>query len=259
MKNYNLIWISKNIKDKKYNDYIREIDALQKFQCFTTESINEGIKKIINIKFEECVIIIDSDIFQDFNEKFKKEINQLYIIPKIIVFNYINNEGFKDYISNNKDNLYFTNEKLILENFESIKKELIINDVLKYFSNNDKFIFEQIKTEDDLGLLINYYKSITQPSKEEINKFNKFLYETFKNIDLNLDYLLNQTFQYSVPLKIIIRYWLRIFSFIEFSEIMNNNLKKRSGNNFDVYVKLLYSGLKDILISHIINQNFYRG
>ena len=50
-----------------------------------------------------------------------------------------------------------------------------------------------------------------------------------------------------------------MFSFIEFSEIINNDLKKRSGNNYDVYVKLLYSGLKDKLISPILNQNFYRG
>jgi hypothetical protein len=259
MKNYNLIWISKNIKDKKYNDYIIEIDAFQKFQCFTPDSIDEGIDKIINIKFEECVIIVDSDIYKDFNEKFKKEIDELYLIPKIIVFNNKNNNEFKDYISKNKNYLYFTNEKLILENFESIKKELIINDVLKYFSNNDKFIFEQIKTKDDLGLLINYHKSITKPSDEEIYKFNKFLYETFKNIDSNLDFLLKQTFKYNVPLNIIIRYWLRMFSFIEFSEIINKDLEKRSGNNYDVYVKLLYSGLKDKLISPILNQNFYRG
>ena len=216
-----LIWISKNIKDKTYNKYIEDIKSFQKFQCFITDSIDKGINKIINIKFEECVIIIDSDIFKDFDEKFKKDkkIDELYLIPKIIVFNNINNKDnkeFENYISKNKDNLYFTNKKLIFEDFESIKKELVINDALKYFSNNDKFIFEQIKTEDDLGLLINYHKSITRPSDEEIYKFNKFLYETFKNNQPNLDYLLKQTFKYNVPLNIIIRYWLRMFSFIEF-------------------------------------------
>ncbi len=36
---YYLIWISKNIKDKNY-------------------SIDEGIKKIIKIKFEECFLLI---------------------------------------------------------------------------------------------------------------------------------------------------------------------------------------------------------
>ena len=143
---YHLIWISKNIKDKTYDKYIEDIKSFQKFQCFITDSIDKGINQLINIKFEECVIIVDSDIFKNFDEKFKKEIDKLYLIPKIIVFNNINNEGFEDYISNNTNNLYFTNKKLILENFESIKKELIINDALKYFSNNDKFIFEQIKT-----------------------------------------------------------------------------------------------------------------
>ena len=92
-----LIWISKNIEDKKYNDYIEDIKSFQKFQCFITDSIDKGINKIINIKFEECVIIIDLDIFQDFDEKFKKDkkIDELYLIPKIIVFNNINNKTIR--------------------------------------------------------------------------------------------------------------------------------------------------------------------
>ena len=150
------------------------------------------------------------------------------------------------------------NEKDIYKDFESIKKELVYNDTLKYFSNNDKFIFEQIKTKDDLGFLINHHELITQPSNEDIRKFNYFLYETFKDIDLNLSYLLNQTFKNKVPIKILIRYWLRIFSFVDVSKIINEDLKKKS-TNYDIYVKLLYCGLRYQYIKPILNKNFYRG
>ena len=260
-----LIWISNNIEsEKEYDECINDIKSFNKFNITTTNNIGKGIDQIKQIKFEECIIIIDSDIFIEFNKQFNKIIDGLYLIPKIIVFdnkNQIKTEKPNEcraYITKNKDNLNFMNEKDIYENFESIKQQLVYNDTLKYFSNNDKFTFEQIKTEDDLSLLMNYHKLISEPSNEDIRKFNFFLYETFKNIDSNLSYLLNQTFKNKVPKKILIRYWLRIFSFVEFSKIINEDLKKKS-TNFDIYVKLLYFGLKNKYITPILNQNFYRG
>ena len=98
----------------------------------------------------------------------------------------MNIEEVNKYISDNSDKICFINNNLIFKDFESSKKELIINDEIKYFSNNDKFIFEQIKNKDDLGLLINYHKLLSEPSKEDIRKFNHFLYDTFKDIDINL-------------------------------------------------------------------------
>ena len=259
-----LIWISNNIKSQEYDECINDIKSFNKFNITTFKDIGKGIAQIKQIKFEQCIIIIDSDIYAKFNEEFNKIIDVLYLIPKIIVFdnkNQIKTEKPNEcraYITKNKVNLNFMNEKDIYENFESIKQQLVYNDTLKYFSNNDKFTFEQIKTEDDLSLLMNYHKLINEPSNEDIRKFNFFLYETFKNIDSNLSYLLNQTFKNKVPKKILIRYWLRIFSFVDVSKIINEDLKKKS-TNFDIYVKLLYFGLKNKYITPILNQNFYRG
>ena len=259
-----LIWISNNIKSQEYDECINDIKSFNKFNITTFKDIGKGIAQIKQIKFEQCIIIIDSDIYAKFNEEFNKIIDVLYLIPKIIVFDNIKkiekkkSNECRNYITNNDKKLNFMNKKDIYEDFESLKKELVFNDTLKYFSNNDKFIFEQIKTKDDLGFLMNHHELITEPSNEDIRKFNFFLYETFKNIDLNLSYLLNQTFKNKVPKKILIRYWLRIFSFVDVSKIINEDLKKIS-TNFDVYVKLLYFGLKSKYIEPVLKANFYRG
>jgi hypothetical protein len=216
---YHLIWISTKIEEEEYNEYIdKEIKPINKFEIDPFKTIKEGIDKIKNIFFEECIIIIDSNMLNDFITQFNKIINDLYLIPKIIIFtNGIDKKEVNKYISDNSDKIYFINNNLIFTDFESLKKELIINDAIKYFSNNDKFIFEQIKNKDDLGLLINYHKLLSEPSDEDIRKFNHFLYDTFKDIDINLSYLLNQTFKQRVPKRIILRYWLRIFSFMKVS------------------------------------------
>ena len=258
---YHLIWISTKIEEEEYNEYIdKEIKPINKFEIDPFKTIKEGIDKIKKIFFEECIIIIDSNMLNDFNTQFNKIIDDLCLIPKIIIFiNGMNIEKVNKYISDNSDKICFINNNLIFTDFESLKKELIINDAIKYFSNNDKFIFEQIKNKDDLGLLINYHKLLSEPSNEDIRKFNHFLYDTFKDIDINLSYLLNQTFKQSVPKRIILRYWLRIFSFMKVSEEINNDLKKRNGNKFDVYIKFLYHGLSKEYIKPILNQSFYRG
>ena len=81
-----LIWISNNIKSEEYDGCINEITSFNKFNITKTTNIEKGIKEIEQIKFEECIIIIDSDIFIEFNEQFNIIINDLYLIPKIIIF-----------------------------------------------------------------------------------------------------------------------------------------------------------------------------
>ena len=59
-----LIWISNNIEsEKEYDECINDIKSFNKFNITTTNNIGKGIDQIKQIKFEECIIIIDSDIF----------------------------------------------------------------------------------------------------------------------------------------------------------------------------------------------------
>ena len=70
---------------------------------------------------------------------------------------------------------------------------------------------------------MNYHELMSEPSNED----NFFLYEKFKKIDLNLSYLLRQTFIYKLLKTILIRYWLSIFSFMKISKIIKEDLKKK--------------------------------
>ena len=92
-----------------------------------------------------------------------------------------------------------------------MEKELKIDETLKYFSRNEKFIFDNVSSKEDLYLPMNFHKLITQPTAIEMKRFNNFLHEKYK--ESTIDYLLSQTITPKVPLELVIKYWLRLYSF----------------------------------------------
>ena len=139
-------------------------------------------------------------------------------------------------------------------------KQLSIDNLLEYFSRNEKFIFEYCSSIESLYLPLNYHQLMSRPSNEEILKFNFFLHENYLDLNNNdILKLLNQTFKDSIPIEVIVKYWLRLYSFNEFSDEVNKELREQVGNKFDVYVRLLYYSLNKRYIQPVINKNFFRG
>ena len=82
----NLIWIEPFIENEEYDMYLEDIKSLSIPNIFKFKNTQEGITKILDIKFEYSLIIISGRIIDDFFPEFLNKIDDLNIIPRIIVF-----------------------------------------------------------------------------------------------------------------------------------------------------------------------------
>ena len=255
-----LIWIDSNIRTLQFDELINQIKAVGKYKLFTYEKLKEGFNVLLSINFNPTIVILSGEYFEEFFKMIENNVKKLKVIPEVIIFSDKKNI---DKIRNERNRLPFFQRDLIFEQifeFNEIKKYLEIDGLLDYFSRNEKFIFEYCERIESLYLPIHYHQLMSKPSDEEIYKFNLFLYENFGNLnDNNSRKLLNQTFKNSIPIVLIVKYWLRLFSKIEFSEIVNNNLRNQVGNNFDIYVRLLYYALEKQYLQSSIDFSLYKG
>ncbi len=256
----NLIWIEPFIEKKEYDMYLEDIKTLSIPNIFTFKNTQEGITKILDIKFEYSLIIISGRIIDDFFPQLLNKIDDLNIIPRIIVF--AESQKAYEILENKKKykSYPFFKSRLVFDEFSDVKNEILKDNISDYFSNDKRFSFELIKTEEELSIIINYYKFIilADLEQEEIRNFNKFLYDKFKS-HFQIYQLLKNTFAYNIPKKLLIQYWLRLYSISDFQNFMNDNLQKGTSNEFGIYTQLLYIGLNKNLIQPYLNKKLYRG
>ena len=255
-----LIWIDSNIRTLQFDELINQIKAVGNYKLFPYDKVEEGFNELLSINFNPTKVILSGEYFEEFFKMIKNNLKKLKVIPEVFIFSDKKNI---DKIRNETNILPFFQRHLIFEQtneFNEIKKFLEIDSLLDYFSRNEKFIFEYCERIESLYLPINYHQLMSKPSNEEIYKFNIFLHINFGNSnDNDFRKLLNQTFKDSIPIEVIVKYWLRLFSKIEFSEIVNENLRNQVGNNFDVYVRLLYYALDQQYLQSSIDFSLYKG
>ncbi len=66
---------------------------------------------------------------------------------------------------------------------------MILRNHINYYRRifkKETFLFDYIKSKDDLKIPINYHNLMSEPSHEEIKKFNNFLIQIYhdKNVEL---------------------------------------------------------------------------
>lgn len=252
-----LIWIDPDIQGSEYDSYINQIKGTGKYEVSTYLTIEKAFPKIKEIKFYDTIIIISGKIYKDFFKKLQHSLKDIFVIPQIIIFC-----EYKDLIKIKKEEEPFPlfEKNFIFSKFSDIMKQLSLDNLLEYFSKNEKFIFEYCESIESLYLPLNYHQLISKPSNDEILKFNFFLHENYLDLNSNdIIKLLNQTFKNCVPIELIVKYWIRLYSFNEFSEEINKELREQVENKFDVYVRLLYYSLNKRYIQPVINKNFFRG
>ena len=252
-----LIWIDPDIQGSEYDSYVNQIKGTGKYEVSTYLTIEKAFPKIKEIKFNDTTIIISGKIYKEFFKQLQHSLKDLYVIPQIIIFC-----EYKDLnkIKKEEEPYPLFEKNFIFYKFEDVMKQLSIDNLLEYFSRNEKFIFEYCSSIESLYLPLNYHQLMSRPSNEEILKFNFFLHENYLDLNNNdILKLLNQTFKNCIPIELIVKYWLRLYSFNEFSDEVNKELREQIGNKFDVYVRLLYYSLNKRYIQPVINKNFFRG
>ena len=103
----NVIWIDSNLDNEEIKYYINQLKLLGTLKLNSFKDVNQAIKYIKFIEFEETRIILSDSLYSEFINRFKENIVDICISPKIIIFTKNKNE----FIRNNKDynkNLFYS-------------------------------------------------------------------------------------------------------------------------------------------------------
>ena len=222
---YNIIWIGPEVHDKNNSDFLKELKTLN---YILLQNTKDAIILIKDFKFKNICIIIYEKLCKEFIEKFKEKINDIYIIPKIILL-LDNKEKFmnenKEYINNNP--FYFN---FMATNLNEIQN--IIKNPQKE-KNNQEFSFEY----KDILKLFNMNKDIASFIQILDNKYSKsYILSHLINQIKYLDY---------IPLELLSKYFLRIYTEeSEFYKDLNMNLRQNKLLYYSPYITVLYEGIK---------------
>ena len=144
-----IIWIDENIDKEEYEDYKKELKALEYIKLDYFETIENGINCLKNKEFEKTKIIISGKLYINFITKFKENIRDILTIPKITIFS-SNKEKFildnKNYESTLNNSYY--NYSGIQSSFKEIKS-FLKSDILKQ-RKFDKLSIEVINMKNIL-------------------------------------------------------------------------------------------------------------
>ena len=243
-KKFKIIWIDPKDKDKNNNDFLNGLKNSNNVDIIFFRNTKDSIVEIKKIEFEDLYIIIYEKLCKEFIEKLKENINDIYVIPKIILF-LDNKEKFmnenKEYINNNP--FYFN---FMITNLNVIQK-IIISPRKK--ENSQNFIFEYKDKK-----LFNMNK--------DISFFLEILDNIYSKNDIwssELNILINQIkYLDNIPLELLSKYFLRIYcTQSDFCMNLNKNLRQNKLLYYMPYIITLYEGIKLKSLSVISHNILY--
>ena len=288
-----IIWIDKNIKNEENQKYVKDLnsdnnsqlnngintnekvlnfrknlsDLKKDVQEFT--DLNNAFDAIKEIRFIETIIIVSGSYLVEFIKKFKHNLNQIYIIPKIIVFTGRNRQFEAEVL---QDKFYsgliitlYSKLKSIITFYKEKNNKLITGNTQltnnQYTENIN--IFMPIKTMDDLKLP-KYYKDLVDNFEIKNNpNFILEMFNNYKNVP-KYNYLLNQMVLFyetqekhyipDIPIELLTKYYARLYSIDgDLKKKMTNELLTvnytRNNTIYQSYIKTMYEG---------INKNFFK-
>ena len=287
-----IIWIDKEIEKMKNKEYIEELENINEFNVITFKEVDNAIIKIKEIRFVETYIIINNDMYYDFIEEFKKEEENIYIIPKIIIFT----NSIQKFIQKNKD---ISIKELIEKNKKELKEEYSENDFIEkskdikklkgisYYNyrittefldikefilknhndnkicfkqNKEEFILEEINEINQLYLPLYYRILIKINPFHDFNKFTNFLYNKYSN-NKQMSELLYPLLSFeNIPIKLLYKYYIKAYtSESDFNNELNKDLLNGKINEYINFIKIIYEGIKLNSFINSSNINLYYG
>jgi len=290
-----IIWIDKNIDNKENQEFLNQLQFKNKqiyydpinsginfeiykdetniiYDIYEYKSIESSIDFLKKIKFKETIIIVSGSLFVNFVEMFQKNLKDIYVIPKIIVFTSknrdlslpksIKNEKFYTFggIETSFDRIkYFIESgQKEIEECPNQNKNLISSSRNLQFG--EKLIFEQVKDKKDLMLPTFFKIQLDKSNTEDNIAFIANMYNNYKN-EPEYYKLLNQIKNFQdIPIELLSKYYAKIYT-IEgnFYKKMKVNLLNDNINNniYLPYIKTLYEGLEKGALKPCIDKELY--
>ena len=235
LENLNVIWIDENIDSKENLQYQEELQYLKISNIKFFKNINDAIKNIRNLHFEEIKIILSGRLYSKFVLVFKEILTQIFVYPKIIVFTG-NKEKFIEYNKAylNKDNNIFDFCGIFTSSKEIQTLEDKIPSTFEYLDNNNK-------------MLPLYYKALIDLSPiEDIQKYTKYLYDTYSIGNKRVKQLLEPIKEATnIPIEILSKYYVRLYTIeSDLYKDIDNDLKLSKFAKHLPYIKTLYEGVR---------------
>ena len=263
----NIIWIDENIEGIEISGYIQELKALGYFKIKTFKKVKDAINHIKEIQFEDTITIVSGNLYFQFIDKFQENLNDIYIIPKIIIFT---SDEKKKFLHKNKNKLNYIDDPFyncggIRASFDDVKKFVInpLENNEKFFKKDDegKLSFDYIDTKEKLALPL-FYKLLIDFSPKESEKFNEYLYENYNKKSPKINTLLDSIYKMkNIPIQLLSKYYSRIYTDDKshFYSDLNKDLRNNKKEHYLPFIKVLYEGVKLKSLPIANYDELYRG
>ena len=262
-----IIWVDSNVDGEENTSYIEELKSLGYYRITCFKDINEAIEYIKTIEFEETIIIVSGSLYIHFIEAFKSNINDIFVIPQIIIFGankeklFQNNPKNRNFINKTFYNVggfhnSFNEIKKYIKNSQGKKKVILRRD------HEADLIFDYIDCEEKLALPTLYEALIQVTPNDKIPEFTKKIYQKYSKDNEKIENLLNPIINIpEIPIELLSKYYSRIFTAeSNFYSDINNDLRLKNRDNYLPFIKVLYEGANlDSLSSSSNNKYLFRG
>ena len=263
----NVIWIDKYIDNYENERYSRILRSMKSLIVKLFKNVDDAIKYMINIKFEEFKVIVSGRLYSEFVRKFKENINDMLISPKIIVFTG-SEDRFLEYNPEYKEekNIFYTYGGIatffdaVIE-FIQRKPKIENNEEFENLNNsnspnNKELIFEYIEQKDNLPVSTNFKSVLDKSLLNDLEKYNQLLYNTYSKENENVQKLLDQIiFMKKIPIEILSKYYIRFYS-MEFK--FYRDINNQPEIHFP-FIKVLYEAVKLKSLPLPSNSKLYGG
>ena len=257
-----IIWIDENIDNEDNNQYIKELESIYFLNFRFFKEIDKALNHIKYIKFQETKVIISDRLYSQFVKKFKENIIDMCVAPKIIVFkkdkeNLI--EFKKKFESNN--NLFYKFGG-IATTFDEIKKYLkdeILPQKMKK-SEDIQLTFEYIDSIEKLELPLFFKSLIDKVSIDNMEEYTNQLYNTYSKDNDELKLLLGSIKSMKdIPIELLSKYYARLYTIeSNFYKDINKDLGLNKKEKYLLFIKTLYEGVKLKSLSLASDNILYR-
>ena len=261
-----VILIDSNLDDQKYTKFIKELNSIGSLRVRLCKNVNKAITLLTYIEFEEIKVIISDKLYDEFMNKFKQNIINLCVAPKIVIFTDKKEKFIKrmKYYQNNNIILY--NFFGIVDSFDEIKK-FVKNEFKSKISKRSKdakLAFEYIDKKEKLFLPLFFKVLIDIVSNDNMEEYTTSLYNKYSNQSEDIKNLLGSIESIkNIPVETLAKYYARLYTFeSNFYKDLNNDLlsnKKEKIILYLPYIKTLYEGVKLKSLPLATDNILYRG
>ena len=254
-----IIWLDPDLL-KKNKPYYDELNSLGTYKIKLANTVEEAMKEIYELVFEDVFIIVIKPLFPQFHKEFQKNLDKICIVPKIVIFN-ANSSEINQNIINDK----FYNKGGIKTDYKEVIKFIKDSEINHYKllldkSDEEYLNFEYIDNKDKL-LLPLFFKFLIK-FKEKDYQFNNYLYKKYYNKSKAIKQFLDSISDYSeIPIEILSKYYVRIYTDEDsrFYSDLNKSLRKNKKEKFLSYIKILYEGIRLRALPFSKDKELFRG